>query len=337
MGFFICGSAGKVLSVEKKILRQENVFSMLFCHIYIYYFLCYCPPFLLSYCILKYKYFFRFTCTVQPTFLYCSYFLLQSFKMQNRIGYKIKNRSVFCQPFLGIGPYILPLRRITLTSLTRLASGVTPQKFLRWPLRPSQELHRCSEPRSTVYCARGGQYTLANRSDNQSLWRKFAASYISQISNTKQISLDTKNALPVFILVLRVDEAERLPTWLPPPPVYAALLNTNTALGSQTGVIKTSKGQKQMHQPQLKQRRFEKSVWRSCVLFVDKNEVSPDARQRFVLFFVALHTVVSDYLESRHGEVLHGRLLHDSQGLALIRFLLFLPVMFLVIILLRGQ
>lgn len=55
---------------------------------------------------------------------------------------------------------------VTLINQTYHTLGVTPQKFLRWPLHPSQELHRCFGLWFTIWYNSRGQLPLTIRLAN---------------------------------------------------------------------------------------------------------------------------------------------------------------------------
>lgn len=98
-------------------------------------------------------------------------------------------------------------RHFTLTAVTHLALGTAPQEFLRWSMHASQELHSCSGVWSTICHSRRGQFTLTLRSANLLCH----ASY--RVALYDLVIWDSKWSP----LLLFLDEAERLPTWLPRP------------------------------------------------------------------------------------------------------------------------
>lgn len=97
----------------------------------------------------------------------------------------------------------------------RHISGITPKKFLRRPLHPSQELHRCSGIWTPVRLNKGGQLPLTLRSVSCYSGQKIVFLITNvpyTFSYTNRRLTCNCSARPLIL----PEDAERLPTWLIP-------------------------------------------------------------------------------------------------------------------------
>lgn len=93
-------------------------------------------------------------------------------------------------------------------------SGITPKKFLRRPLHPSQELHRCSGIWTSVRLNKSGQFPLPLGSVScYSCQGKLCLHYTEVPHIFSYINWSWLLFCPPSLIV-PLEDAERLPTWL---------------------------------------------------------------------------------------------------------------------------
>lgn len=193
-------------------------------------------------------------------------------------------------------------------------SGITPKKFLRRPLHPSQELHRCSGIWTPVCLNKSGQLPLTLRS---------AVIPVRKLSHYKH---------PIHIWLHK----QKINLQLFCPPSYPSrgcwkvthmidlelrILNPNTA----SGLPKTEWAKKKLMEETKDRGNIETS--RAKVSRGDaegpfnflrglKPSVfwSPYKYSLVYLYFILFFFP----LESRNAKVLHGCFMHDSQSLLLL-------------------